>query len=77
MISSILNTKVMGFFFEELKNLPYQRLDLRCSFSKDYLTHGNLGEAKLSRVWFRDGDAIDLELHFGCGIYLYKQQLRS
>lgn len=52
-------------------------MDLRCSFSKEYLTKGHLGEANLSRVWFRDGDAIDLDLHFGCGVYLYKQKLRS
>ena len=76
LISSLLNTKVLGFFFDELKDLPYQRLDLRCSFSKDYLTKGHLGDAKLSRVWFRDGDALDFELHFGCGVYLYKQQLK-
>ena len=77
LIASLLNTRVLGYFFEELKSLPPQRLDLRCSFSKDYMTKGHLGDAKLSRVWFREGDAIDLDMHLGCGVYLYKQQLRT
>ena len=77
LISMLMNTNVLGFFFEELKQQPNKRLDLRCSFSKDYLQKGHLGEKKVSRLSFREGDIVDLDLHFGCGVYVYNGVLKS
>ena len=77
LIAMLLNTNVMSFFFEDLKQMPNKRLDLRCSFSKDYLKSGHLGEKKLSRLSFREGDMVDLELHFGCGVYVFNGSLKS
>ena len=77
MIGMLLNTNVFGFFFDELKSEPNKRLDLRCSFSKDYLKSGHLGEKKVSRLSFREGDMVDLDLHFGCGVYIFNGALKS
>jgi hypothetical protein len=49
-----------------------QRLDLRCGWSKDYLKKGKLSDSSISQIQFRDDNMIDLNLHFGCGIYVYE-----
>jgi len=45
-------------------------IDFKCGFNKDYLMKGDLSNPKLSQVFFKDGDAIEGDLHFGCGLYL-------
>jgi hypothetical protein len=66
----LFNSNFFKVFFEGMPS--NKKLDLRCSFSKEYLMNrGRLGESKPSRLRFREGDIIDFELHFGCGVYLF------
>lgn len=69
---------MLSFFFEELKQFEgNKRVDLRCSFGKDYLMQdGHLKDVQMSRLNFREGDAIDLDVHFGCGIYVFNGAMR-
>ena len=30
-----------------------------------------MGESKLSQVYFREGNRIDMDLHFGCGLFVF------
>ena len=68
-LGMIFNSNFFKIFFNGMP--ANKKLDLRCSFSKDYLMNAKLGGSKLSRLRFREGDIIDFELHFGCGIYLF------
>ena len=47
-------------------------MDLRCGFNKEYLNKGHLKDNVISKINFRDGDKIEADLHFGCGVYVYK-----
>jgi hypothetical protein len=47
-------------------------MDLRCGFNKEYLNKGHLRDNVISKINFRDGDKIEADLHFGCGVYVYK-----
>lgn len=42
-------------------------LDLRCGFSKAFL-EGKLTDTHITQVKFREGNKIDINGHFGCGI---------
>jgi len=30
-----------------------------------------LDQSKLSQVYFREGNRVDMDLHFGCGLFVY------
>ena len=30
-----------------------------------------MDESKLSQVYFREGNRVDMDLHFGCGLFVY------
>ena len=78
LLGLVMNTKVFSFFFEELKQFgANRRLDLRCSFSKDFLREdGHLKDVEVSRLYFREGDIIDFDLHFGCGVYVFNSDMK-
>ena len=42
--------------------------------NKDYLKQGDLDESIVSQVFFRDNNKIDMDLHFGCGIWVFNNQ---
>ena len=78
-VKAVMNTQVWSFLFPQLKkDFPGGRsLDFRCGFNKDYLQKGNLDESKLSQVYFREGNRIDMDLHFGCGAYIYDKPSKA
>jgi len=49
---------------------PTQKIDFRCGFSKDFLKQGNL-EQTVSQVWFKEGNLVEMDLHFGCSIFVF------
>lgn len=69
-----MNTNLFQFFFPTLATEFGQnrRLDMKCGFNKDYLTVGHLNQNQMSRVTFHDRNVIRANMHFGCGIYVYK-----
>ena len=74
-IRAIMNTSIFKFVFPDLtskygENKP---IDFQCAFSKDFLEQGHLENSKLSQVYFREGDQIELDINFGCSIYVYDQ----
>mmetsp|Transcript_10085 Transcript_10085/g.17006 ORF Transcript_10085/g.17006 Transcript_10085/m.17006 type:complete len:394 (+) Transcript_10085:720-1901(+) len=75
-IRAIMNTSVIGFLFPELTREygPNQQMDFRCAFNKDFLDKGQLENSRLSQFFFREGDIVDMDLNFGCSIYVYQGQ---
>ena len=78
-VRMLMNTNVLRMFFPELKsevglNKP---IDLKCGFNRDYLVQGKLDETKISQILLREDNIVDLNLHFGCGIYYRKTEQRS
>lgn len=39
--------------------------------NKDTLKKGDLDEPLISQVFFRDNNKIDMDLHFGCGVWVF------
>ena len=78
-VKAVMNTQVWQFLFPSLKkDYPSGRgLDFRCGFSKDYLKKGHLEESRLSQVYFREGNRVDMDLHFGCGLFVYDQRKQA
>ena len=71
-VNSVMNTQVWQFLFPDLKQYSKpQKVDFRCVFSKDYLQKGKLSNSNLSQIFFRDGNKVDLNLNFGCGMYVF------
>jgi len=72
-LKTVMNTKVWAFLFKDLNDdYPMPKpIDFRCGFSKDYLTKGHLSDNKISQVFLREGNKVDLDLHFGCGLFTY------
>ena len=60
------------FFPELLRNFGTTYIDLRCGFGKDFLSKGHLKFNSISSMRFNEGDKIEADLHFGCGLYVYK-----
>jgi hypothetical protein len=73
-IRALMSTQVWKVLFPELESEydANQRVDLRCGWNKDYLKKGNLRDSSISQIQFRDGNMIDMNLHFGCGLYVYE-----
>jgi len=72
-LRALMSTKVWQFLFPELETDydPNLRVDLRCGWNKDYLKKGKLRDSNISQIQFRDNNMIDMNLHFGCGLYVY------
>ena len=71
-LKAIMSTTVWSAVFPELGyDYENQRMDFRCGWNKDYLAKGKLENTELSQVQFKEGNTIDLNLHFGCGLYVY------
>eukprot|EP00356_Strombidium_inclinatum_P013346 CAMPEP_0170482128 /NCGR_PEP_ID=MMETSP0208-20121228/2281_1 /TAXON_ID=197538 /ORGANISM="Strombidium inclinatum, Strain S3" /LENGTH=692 /DNA_ID=CAMNT_0010754929 /DNA_START=16 /DNA_END=2091 /DNA_ORIENTATION=- len=72
-VNTVMTTQVWQFLFPGLKRYSSpERIDFRCGFNKDYLKKGQLENSKLSQVFFREGNQIDVDLNFGCGLYVYE-----
>lgn len=72
LVKAVMNAQTFSPFFPELANHGSKRFDIRCSLDKQSLLDGQLEEVKMSQVWLRDGNKIDMELHFGCSTWLYE-----
>jgi hypothetical protein len=72
-IRALMSVQVWQVFFPELARDfdAAQRVDLRCGWNKDYLKKGELADSSISQVQFKDDNMIDMNLHFGCGVYVY------
>lgn len=42
--------------------------------NKKYLQDAQLDDAYVSQVFFRDGNKMDMDLHFGCGVYVFNNK---
>lgn len=74
LVRALMNTSVFNFLFPELEKTygKNQQLDFRCAFNKDFLEKGELKQSQLSQIYFREGNRIEADLHFGCTMYVYK-----
>lgn len=74
-VKALLNTNVVGQFMPTILDEfgAGKRVDLRCGFNKDYLAQAHMQDISLSQVHFRKGNRIDMDLHFGCAVYVYMQ----
>ena len=71
-LRAIMSAKVWGVLFPGLGDDGIlSKVDFRCSFNKDFIKKG-LGEAKVSQVFLHEGNQIEMDLHFGCGVYRFK-----
>lgn len=72
-LKTLFSTQVASVFFPELlRNFGTTYIDLRCGFGKDFLSRGHLKFNSISSMRFNEGDKIEADLHFGCGLYVYK-----
>jgi len=46
-----------------------KRVDIRCGFSKQFLT-GKLTEKHTSQIWFKEGNIAEFTFNFGCGVFI-------
>ena len=67
-----MSAKVWGVLFPGLGDDGIlSKIDFRCSLNKDYIKKG-LGEAKVSQVFLHEGNQVEMDIHFGCGLYRFK-----
>jgi hypothetical protein len=73
-MAGFFSTTVFSYIFPEIleEYNTGQRMDVRCSFSKEYIS-GKVKKAKTSQIWFRKGDKIELNINFGCGVYVHNK----
>jgi hypothetical protein len=78
-VRALMSVQVWSVLFPSLLQTykPTQKVDFRCGFSKEFLNEGGLTDSTVSQVWFRDGNQIDMELHFGCSIFAFKEDPNS
>merc|ERR1712159_759429 len=58
-LRTIMNAKIWGVLFPGLGDEGiFNRIDFRCSFSKDLMQKGT-GEAKMSQVFLHEGNQIE------------------
>ena len=71
-----MSAKIWSVFFPGLlrENKATTKVDFRCGFSKEFLLQGELEEAQLSLVKFREGNIIDADLHFGCSVLAFNNK---
>lgn len=72
-IRLLMNTNLFHMFFPEIID-EYgmnKGVDVKCGFSKDYLSGGHLEHNQISQIYLKDSDTIDFNIHFGCGIYVH------
>jgi hypothetical protein len=74
-LGGFFSTTIWSYMFPDLlkEYKMGQRIDIRCSFSKNHLT-GKIKQVKLSQVWFREKDKLEVNLNFGCGLYVHNQK---
>lgn len=75
LIKLVFNTGLWSLGYKDLgdKYGLTNRIDLRCSFSKEFLQEGNLDNAGVSRIKFHEGNVVDGEVNFGCSLFVYNK----
>lgn len=76
MVHAVMNARTFSPFFPELLQHGTKRLDLKCNLDKQSLLDGQLEELQMSQVRFKDDNKVELDLHFGCSIWLYEEQIK-
>lgn len=76
---ALMTAQVWQAFFPDLlkKYNPTQQVDFRCSFNKHFLEEGGLRSSRVSSVQFKDGNTVDMDLHFGCSLYVFDNSHRG
>ena len=74
-IKSLMSVAVWELFFPNLKQYDKDnQVDFRCGFNKQFLKEGGLKDSEVSKVTFKDDNVIELDLHFGCAVYLFDKK---
>lgn len=73
-IKAIMNTKIFSVFFPALEKYKNRRVDLKCALNKEFLNRGHLEDQSISHIKFKDGNQVDVDLHFGCQIMVYDKE---
>ena len=47
----------------------HKKLDIRCGFSKQFLDE-KLDDINISQIWFKEGNRIEWNLNYGCGVFV-------
>lgn len=70
---ALMSAQVWQFFFPGVveKYSNTHKVDFRCGFHHHFLEEGNLQNHGMSRIQFQDGNKIDLDLHFGCKLFVF------
>lgn len=77
-LKALFSTQVASVFFPELlRTFGTTYIDLRCGFGKDFLSKGHLKFNTISSMKFIEGDKVEADLHFGCGLYVYKHKFKQ
>jgi len=75
LVKAVMNAQTFSPFYPELRSFGTRRIDLKCNLDKQSLLDGELDEMQMSSLQFKDGNKIDMDLHFGCGIMLYDDHI--
>lgn len=75
LVKAVMNAQTFSAFFPELRDFGTRRIDLRCALDKQTLRDGELDEMQMSQLKFKDGNIVEADLHFGCAVWLYDQQI--
>lgn len=74
-VKAAMNAKTFSPFFPELAQYGTRRIDLRCNADLQSLKDGDLEEVQMSSIRFKDGNRVDVDLHLGCAVWLYKESV--
>lgn len=71
---NLFMTTTLSYFLPEiLEDRGHGKLiDFRCGFSKQFLSDKLDDEVTASQIWFKEGNQIDFNLGFGCGLFTYE-----
>ena len=61
---------IHAVYFPELYGLPLSTICVKLQWPRMY-EEGELEDTHMSQVWFRDGNKIEADLHFGCQLVVF------
>lgn len=72
MAQAFIQTTTAGYMFPDmLKEYGHGKLvDLRCGFSKTFLSEKFKDELNSSQIKFKEGNIIDFGFGMGCGLFV-------
>lgn len=71
-MEQVMNTKRWSYYFPSLNELQKSKpVDLRCSFSKDYISD-KLDLSKITQLQFHEDNMLEFQSLLGCGLYIYE-----